>query len=126
MKSFLFAALAAVGLFAAQAQAADVVLKWNAPTACADNSALVNCPTTGYEVSAGDNSSLAVKETVGASVLTRTYTGLTPGRYCYALKTLSGSQKSDQSTVACADVPTVKPGMPGGVTVTITVTVSSS
>jgi hypothetical protein len=98
----------ALACLSVSAYAADVRLTWAAPTTCSDDSPLVNCPTTGFEVSVTD----------------RIYQ-LPPGTRCFYVKTLASGLKSDQSTVACVTVPVVPPRAPGGVTVTVQITVAT-
>lgn len=110
------------------AHAGDVKLDWTAPTSCADGSALTQCPTTGYEVNTApdETGALTVKETVAATVQTRSYLGLTPGKYCYAVKTVSNTLKSGPTSTACASVPSLPPKAPSGYSVTVVVTVQPS
>lgn len=114
-------------LICVPAHAGDVKVSWTAPTTCADGSVITNCPTTGFEVLAGTSitGTLTTAETVAPSVTTRTYANLGPGTRCFALKTVSNSVKSDESTRACADVPSLPPKAPQGITVTVNVTVSA-
>lgn len=115
-------------LFApAFAQAADVSLSWTAPTTCNDGSALTFCPTTGFEISEGASLTgiFAVKETVAATVVTRTVPNVVPGTKCYFVKTVSNALKSAESNRSCVDVPSLPPKAPQGMTVTVTVTVST-
>jgi hypothetical protein len=117
-----------VALLAAPAAfAADVRLSWTAPTTCEDGSALTNCPTTGFEVSesaAATGQPWGVRETVAGTATTRTYV-LPPGQRCFQLRTVAGTSKSGPSNTACADVPSLPPKAPQGVTVTVQVTVST-
>lgn len=116
-------ALSLVVLFAisaiSAAHAADVKLVWTAPTACADGSALSNCPATGYEVSQDG----VVKNTVAATVFSQTLT-LNPGRYCFSVRTVASAGKSDPQGPACADIPAPLPGKPGNITLTCTIPVN--
>lgn len=109
------------------AHAGGVTLSYTAPTTCADGSALTNCPTTGYEVltAASATATSATLETVGPTVTTRNYANLTPGTYCYSVKTVSNTVKSAESVRACADVPSLPPKAPAGITVTVNVTIST-
>lgn len=109
------------------AYAADVRLQWTPPTTCEDGSATTNCPTTGFEVSeaaAATGQPWGVRETVAATVTTRTYT-LPPGQRCFQLRTVAGTVKSGPSNTACADVPSLPPKAPQGLTVTIQITVAT-
>ncbi len=120
--------LSALSCVISVAHAGDVKLTYIPPSTCADGASPVTmCPTTGYEVSEGTSLSdtFTVKETVGPTVVSRTYTGLTPGTRCYSVKTVSGTLKSDESTRACVDVPSLPPKAPSGITVTVQVTVSA-
>jgi hypothetical protein len=117
----------ALACLSVSAYAADVRLTWAAPTTCSDDSPLVNCPTTGFEVSesaAASGQPWGIRETVGATVTDRIYQ-LPPGTRCFYVKTLASGLKSDQSTVACVTVPVVPPRAPGGVTVTVQITVAT-
>lgn len=118
-------ALAILGSCINIAHAGDVKLDWTPPLTCADGSALVNCPTTGYEVGQGATltGQYTAKETVAANVISRSYLGLTPGKYCYLVKTVSNADKSAESNHVCADVPSIPPKAPQGLTVTVTVSI---
>lgn len=118
-------AIAALGSWVNLAYAGDVKLTWTAPDACADGSALTNCPTAGFEVSQGasETAPLTVKETVSAGTNQRTYAGLAPGKYCYALRTVaSNAAKSDSTTTVCATIPFLPPKAPQNFSVTVQVT----
>jgi len=120
------AVLLAICLFPFAAYAGTVTLSWTAPTTCADGtSPTTDCPTTGYEISEGlsTTSAYAVKETVAATITSRTYS-YSPGVRCFSAKTVSVGLKSDESTRVCATVPSLPPKAPQGMTVTVAVTVS--
>lgn len=118
--------IAVLGSWVNVAHAGDVKLSWTSPLTCADNSPLVNCPTTGYEVNSApsETGALTAVETLAASALSKTYNGLVPGKYCYAVKTVSNTQKSDPTPIACATVPSLPPKAPQGYSVTVVVTVT--
>lgn len=117
--------LCVIGCLFSVAHAADIKIIWTAPTACADGSALTNCPISGYEISQGSSATgtFTVKDTVASGVLTKTYTQ-NPGTYCYSLKTTSGTLKSDASIPVCATLTAPAPGTPGNVTLTCTIVVN--
>lgn len=118
-RALSFVVLFALTALLSVAHAADVKLVWTAPTACADGTALTNCPTTGYEVSQDG----VVKATPAPGVLSQTIT-LGPGHYCFTLKTLASAGKSDPTNPVCADIPAPLPGKPGNVTLTCTIPVN--
>jgi hypothetical protein len=122
----LFLALP-LSVFVGVAHAGNLTLSYTAPTTCEDNSAIANCPTTGFEVSEGASQAgtYAVKETVAANVLSRTYLNIAPGTRCYFVKTVSNTVKSAESIRVCADVPSLPPKAPQGITVKVEVTVST-
>lgn len=107
--------------------AGTVTVTWVAPTTCEDNSPVSNCPTTGFEVleGAAPTGTYAPRETVAANVVTRTYQNIAPGQRCFSVKTVSGEQRSAESTRACATVASLPPKAPAGITVTVQVTVST-
>ena len=110
------------------AHAGNVVVSWTPPTTCADGSALTNCPTTGFEISKGStptDAAYTAIETLSATTTSKTYTNVAPGQVCFSLKTVSNGQKSAESTRACADVPSLPPKAPAGITVTVQVTVAT-
>jgi hypothetical protein len=114
-------------LLAVPAFAADVRLTWVLPTQCEDGSPIANCPITGIEVSesaAPSGQPWGVRETVSGTSTSRTYQ-IPPGQRCFSVKAISGNQKSEASTVACADVPALPPKAPTGITVTVQVTVAT-
>lgn len=125
MKILVTLACIFLPLLAATAHAGNLTLSWALPTTCLDDSPLVNCPTTGFEVNEGTSATGAFspKETVSATTTSKVYT-FAPGVHCMSLRTLSGSQKSDESLRACATVPSLPPKAPQGITVVITVAVS--
>lgn len=124
MKTLLALALS---LFAVAANAGTVTVSWTSPSTCEDGSALSFCPTTGFEISEGTSltGTFTVKETVAADITSRTYQNVGPGTRCYSGKTLSGDQKSAESTRACTNVASLPPKAPQGMTVTVTVTVET-
>lgn len=127
MKTSPIVLLVFFALFPVLANAADVRVSWTPPTLCEDNSPIANCPTTGFEISessAATGQPWGIRETVGATVTERIYQ-IPPGTRCFYLKTLASGVKSAQSTVACVDVPVVPPKAPGGVTVTVQITVAT-
>lgn len=109
------------------AHAGNLTLNYVAPTACADGSSITMCPTTGFELLGATSLTAAstTLETVAPTVTTRTWQNLTPGTYCRSVKTVSNTQKSDESQKACADIPSLPPKAPSGITVTVNVTVST-
>lgn len=108
------------------AYAGTVTISYIPPTTCEDGSAVSNCPTTGFEILEGTSATgtLSARETVGPAITTRTYANLAPGTRCYAVKTVSNSLKSAESTRACADIPSLPPKAPAGISVRIEVTVT--
>jgi hypothetical protein len=106
--------------------AGTVTLTYVPPTTCEDGSALSNCPTTAFEIleSTSATGTMTTRETVGATITSRTYANLAPGARCYAVKTVSNSVKSAESTRACVDVPSLPPKAPAGISVRIEVTVT--
>lgn len=128
MKTRALALLALLCVLPVFAHAGDVTVSWTNSTTCADGSPLSMCPTSGIEVLKGatlTDTAYTSVETLGATATTKTYSGLTPGQVCYSLKTVSGSQKSAESTRACVTVPSLPPKAPAGITVTVNVTVSA-
>lgn len=115
-------------LLAAPAFAADVRLTWEAPTLCEDNTPIVNCPVTGYEISEAatpTGPTWGIRETVTSTVTSRIYQ-IPPGQRCFTLKSVSNTVKSEIPTpVACVTVPVVPPKAPSGVTVTVQITVAT-
>lgn len=127
---FAIAVFAALCVLTAPVFAGDVKLNWTSPdsipnASCADGSAVINCPVTGYEIGQGATQTgvFTVKETLAGNILTRTYANLAPGQYCFLVKTLSGTEKSAESSRICATVPSIPPKAPQGLTVTVTVSV---
>lgn len=120
MKYFLAFLLCA---FTGVASAGNVTLNWTYNhTTCADNSALTNCPVTGFEIQEQVNSVWTVKNGVAAAARTTTYTDVTPGRHCYRVRTNSNGTFSVPSNEVCIDVPASAPRAP---VVTITIAVST-
>lgn len=110
--------------------AGDLTLSYldNPSPTCADNvSPKSMCPTTGFEISKGlaATGAFTVLESVAPTVLSKRYSNLTPGTYCYFVKTISNSEKSAESNRACADVPSLPPKAPQGMTIKIEVTVTA-
>lgn len=118
--------LALILLCVGKTHAADLTVSYTVPTTCEDGSPLTACPTTGFELSKGTalNSAYAVLETLAPTVTSKRYTNLTPGTYCYYVKTVSNALKSADSNRACADVPFLPPKAPQGITVTIQVSIA--
>lgn len=108
------------------AHAGDVVLTYQAPTACENNAPISNCPLTGFEVSEGasQTGTFTIKELVAPTVLSRIYVNLAPGTRCYFVKAVSNTAKSAESTRVCADIPSLPPKAPQGLTVTVKVEVT--
>lgn len=121
-------AIAILFSFVNVAHATNVTLNWPAVTTCADNSlAATNCPITNYKVNEGatQTGTFTLKETVAASILSRVY-DLTPGTTkCFSLNALAGTVSSDESARVCATVPFLPPKAPQGLTVTVSVTVTT-
>lgn len=115
-----------LSLAAVVTQAGTVTITYVPPTTCEDGSALSNCPTTGFEILEGASATgtLSARETVGPTTTSRTYANLSPGTRCYAVKTVSNGIKSVESTRTCAEVPSLPPKAPSGITVKIEITVS--
>jgi len=116
-----------LAVFVTPVQAGSLTLSYTGPTTCEDGSVITNCPTTNFEVSEGasQTGTFTVKETVAPNVLSRTYANLAPGTRCYFVKTISNTVKSAESIRVCADVPSLPPKAPQGITVKVEVTVST-
>ncbi len=113
-------ALVALDILLTCAYGADIELRWAPPTLCLNGTPVANCPTTAYEISSApsETGALTVIETVPASVTTKRYTNLIPGKYCYAVKTVSSTQKSVATQIVCTTLAAPAPSPPSNFTVT--------
>lgn len=109
------------------AHAGTVKLEYIPPTTCAGGEALTNCPTTGFEILLGSDvtGTYTSLETVAPTVVSRTYQNVVPGKRCHSIRTVSNGAKSEESTRACVDVPSLPPKAPSGIQVTVVVTVTT-
>jgi hypothetical protein len=123
----LLVSIAMAGIYSVPAYAGDVTLSYSAPTACENGSSIANCPITAYEVSEGSSQTgtFTVKELVAPNILSRTYVNLAPGTRCYYVKTVSSTVKSAESVRVCADIPSLPPKAPSGISVKIEITVAT-
>lgn len=115
-------------LFAGEVSAGTVKVDWTPDTtSCADGTPMTGCPITGFEISESGslNATYSVKEVVGPTVVSKTYSNIAPGTKCYAVKQLSGDFKSADKR-ACVAVASLPPKAPLGLTVTVVVTVETA
>lgn len=118
LRSLVFGVVLTLGalLASAQAFAGTVTVSWTAPTSCTDNSFVINCPTTGYEIWMG-TSLTGTAYSKRAEVPSATATSIqllnvSAGSKCFYMKTLSGTLTSAESNRLCVTVPASEPNAP--------------
>lgn len=122
MKTFLrrlsFSVAAVLGMLflCSQAFAGTVNVTWTAPTSCSDNSALTNCPTTGYEIWMGTSLTgtgyVKRAEAPAATATTIQLLNIAAGSRCFFMKTISSVGVSAESNRLCVTVPAPLPDAP--------------
>ena len=106
----------------AQTVTRQAVLTWQAPTACEGGSAITNCPIRGYSVQKLVGTTWTEVSTTTASVRTFTHTNLPLGTHTYRVLATSDAGPSNPSNEATRIIDV--PGAPGGIVITVTVTVT--
>lgn len=106
----------------AQTVTRKATLVWTAPTTCKGGGAITNCPVRGYSVQKlVDNVWTQIGVTT-ATVLTYTDNNIALGTHTYRVLAISDAGPSDPSNEVSKTLDV--PGAPGGVVITVTVTVS--
>lgn len=100
----------------------QAVLTWQAPTACEGGTAIANCPIRGYSVQKLIGTTWTEVGTTIASVRTYTHSNLPLGTHTYRVLATSDAGPSNPSNEATRIIDV--PGAPGGIVITVTVTVT--
>ena len=106
----------------AQTVTRQAVLTWQAPTACEGGSAITNCPIRGYSVQKLIGTVWTEIGTTTAAVRNYTHTNLPLGTHTYRVLATSDAGPSNPSNEATRIIDV--PGAPGGIVITVTVTVA--
>ena len=94
------------------AHAGSASLTWNAPTVCADGSALSNCAVTAYKVYSGLQGQPKTLLITLGSVLSFNAVNLPVGVTCFHVTALAGAAESVPSNESCKTIQQIAPGAP--------------
>lgn len=114
--------LLALLLLPGLAQAATLTVNWQPPLTCSDGTPLSGCALTKYTVYSGlSGATKTVLSTTLPTVTTFAAVNTGPGNWCVQVSASSAGGESALSNEVCKVIAAPVPGVPGNVTLTVTV-----